>query len=237
MYYQKTYTPRPSDYNRYGRLSYEAILHLLESVASDHSANAGDSVADANKKGIAWILTEWHVKILRRPENGECLNVTTWVRGKAPASTVYRDFILTDTNGAEVIRAEAKFALLDLNTSRLTRISEEVFASYQPEEQTVFEETARLRAPSEFTEEKEIRLRRSDIDFNGHVHNTRYVDLATEALPRDFFEMDSVSEIRVSYTKPLKEDDNVTLKYVHSDNGENISIAANNKHCCLVVLR
>ena len=49
---------------------------------------------------------------------------------KAPASAVYRDFLLTDETGAEVIRAEAKFALFDLATSRLTRISEELLGSY-----------------------------------------------------------------------------------------------------------
>lgn len=83
-----------------------------------------------HKSGIAWFLTEWHVKILHRPENGEILNITTWVRGKAPASIVYRDFILKDEDGVDVIRAEAKFALLDLIASRLTRINEELLAAY-----------------------------------------------------------------------------------------------------------
>ena len=180
MFYKEIYNPRPSDYNRNGKLSYEAILQLLENAAGNHSANSGDSIADANKNGIAWILTEWRVQILHRPENGESLNITTWVRGKAPASAVYRDFLLTDENGTELIRAEAKFALFDLATSRLTRISEELFGSYQPEDKTVFEDAQRLCAPSEYTSETELKLRRSDIDFNGHVHNTRYVDLAMD---------------------------------------------------------
>ena len=88
MFYKEIYNPRPSDYNRNGKLSYEAILQLLENAAGNHSANSGDSIADANKNGIAWILTEWRVQILHRPENGESLNITTWVRGKAPASAV-----------------------------------------------------------------------------------------------------------------------------------------------------
>lgn len=237
MYYQKIYTPRPSDYNRYGRLSYEAILQILESAASDHSSNAGDSVADANKNGIAWILTEWRVKIIRRPENGEKLNITTWVRGKAPASTVYRDFLLTNINGAEVIRAEAKFALLDLNTSRLTRISEELFASYQPEEQTVFEDNVRLRAPSEYTAEKVINLRRSDIDFNGHVHNTRYVDLAMETLSQTDFDKDNFGELRVVYSKPLKENDNVCGKYTTTDSACIVGLHSQNGLCTLLELK
>ena len=237
MFYKEICKPRPSDYNRNGRLSYEAILQILENAAGNHSANSGDSIADANKNGIAWILTEWRVQIIHRPENGESLNLTTWVRGKAPASAVYRDFLLTDENGTEVIRAEAKFALFDLATSRLTRISEELFGSYHPEEKTVFEDSQRLRAPSEYTLETELQLRRSDIDFNGHVHNTRYVDLALEALPNEIFVNDDFSELHILYYKPVLEHSAVKAQY-HADGLSHlVTIYADNVGCSLVELK
>lgn len=76
MFYSELYKPRPSDYTKKGKISFEAILQIMESVADNHSESVGDSVAEANKKGIAWILTEWRVKIIRRPENGEKLHVS-----------------------------------------------------------------------------------------------------------------------------------------------------------------
>ena len=237
MFYKEICKPRPSDYNRNGRLSYEAILQILENAAGNHSANSGDSIADANQNGIAWILTEWRVQIIHRPENGESLNLTTWVRGKAPASAVYRDFLLTDENGTEVIRAEAKFALFDLATSRLTRISEELFGSYHPEEKTVFEDAQRLRAPSEYTLETELQLRRSDIDFNGHVHNTRYVDLALEALPNEIFVNDDFSELHILYYKPVLEHSAVKAQYYADGLSHLVTIYADNVGCSLVELK
>ena len=129
MYYKEIYQPRISDYDRNGKLYYESILQILETAGSHHSDTVGDSVIEGSQSGIAWILTEWRVQVLRRTDSKEKLQITTWVRGKAPASAVYRDFLLTDENGTEVIRAEAKFALFDLTTSRLTRISEELFGS------------------------------------------------------------------------------------------------------------
>lgn len=237
MFYKEICKPRPSDYNRNGKISYEAIFQILENVASDHSQNAGDSIADANKNSIAWILTEWRVKIIRRPENGESLNITTWVRGKAPRSFVYRDFLLTDTKGTEVIRAEAKFALFDLDASKLTRISEELFGSYQPENTKVFEDSQRLRAPSEYTSETELKLRRSDIDFNGHVHNTCYVDLAMEVLPNEIFFNDDFTEFHVLYYKPVLEDSVVKAQY-HTDGSSHlVTIYADNVCCSLVELK
>lgn len=237
MFYKEICKPRPSDYNRNGKLSYEAILQILENVAGNHSANSGDSIADANKNGIAWILTEWRVQIVHRPENGESLNITTWVRGKAPAIAVYRDFLLTDENGTEVIRAEAKFALFDLSTSKLTRISEELLRSYQPESKTVFEDSQRLRVPSEFTSETELKLRRRDIDFNGHVHNTRYVDLAMETIPKELYSDDRFTEFHIMYHKPVLEDSVVKAQY-HTDGLSHlVTIYADNARCALVELK
>lgn len=237
MFYKEICKPRPSDYNRNGKLSYEAILQILENAAGNHSANSGDSIAEANKNGIAWILTEWRVQIVRRPENGETLNITTWVRGKAPASAVYRDFLLTDENGIEVIRAEAKFALFSLTTSRLTRISEELFAAYCPEEQTVFDNTARLRAPSEYTAVCEFTMRRSDIDFNGHVHNTKYVDFALQALPRNVFDADAITDIQVVYLKPVKDSDNVWLKYLQTETDHVVSVTVGDSPYAVIKMK
>ena len=237
MFYKEKYSPRPGDYNRNGKLSYEAVLQILENTAGNHSAYSGDSIADANKSGIAWILTEWRVVIVRRPENGEPLNITTWVRGKAPASSVYRDFILTDENGTEVIRAEAKFALFDIASSRLTRISEELFASYLPEDKTVFDNLRKLRAPSVFTAETEIGLRRSDIDFNGHVHNTRYIDLAMEAIPEEHYADDSFTEFHIVYYKPVFENSAVRAQYLVKDTSHFVSIFADDVCCALVELK
>lgn len=213
MLYKETYQPRVSDYDRDGKMSYEAILQILETAGSHHSDRAGDNVIDGSQNGVAWILTDWRVRIIRRTDSKEELHITTWVRGKAPASTVFRDFILTDDNGNEVIRAEAKFALLDLAVGKLTRISEELFASYQPEDKSVFDTAApRLRAPAEYGFEQTIILRRSDIDFNSHVHNTRYVDFALEALPSSIYAKNNICEFRIVYMKPIKEDSAVTVK-------------------------
>ena len=233
MYYKVIYQPRISDYDRNGKLYYESILQILETAGSHHSDTVGDSVIEGSQSGIAWILTEWRVQVLRRTDSKDKLQITTWVRGKAPASAVYRGFLLTDETGTKVIRAEAKFALLDLATSRLTRISEELLGSYQPEDKTVFEDAQRLRAPSEYTSETELRLRRSDIDFNGHVHNTRYVDLAMEALPNEIFASDDFTELHILYYKPVLEHSAVKAQYHFDGSSHLVTVYADNACCSL----
>lgn len=237
MFYEEIYQPKVSDYDRDGKLSYEAVLQILETAGSHHSDSAGDNVIEGSQSGIAWILTDWRVQVIRRTDSKEELHIMTWVRGKVPANTVFRDFILTDNNGIEVIRAEAKFALLDLAAGKLTRISKELFASYQPEDKSVFDTAApRIRAPAEYDSEQTIILRRSDIDFNGHVHNTKYVDYAMEVQPDEVYK-NEIKAFRIVYMKPVKDVSSITLKRTVIETGQFVCVYSTDGLCTMVLLQ
>ena len=217
MFFKDIYKPMISDFDRKGKLSYEAILHILENAGSNHSNLVNDNVVEGSQEGIAWILVDWRLDIISRSVSNEDIQVVTWVRGKAPSATVFRDYILTDKNGKELVRAESKFALLYIENGRLARISKELFESYAPEDKQVFNsKPSKLVELKEYIAEKYIAVRRSDIDFNGHVHNTRYIDFFMESLPADVYqkyESADCLKIHIVYSKPIIENDIVTGKY------------------------
>ena len=213
MFFKEICKPRLSDFDRTGRLSYEAVLQLLETVAAHQAESVNDSILRGSREGSTWIFVDWRVAICRRPETEEALEVITWARERTAAAAVFRDFAVTGEDGEEILRAEAKFARLNLQTGRLERITDELYAAYQPESRAVFPETAaKLRVPEAYQEEIPLSLRRSDLDYNGHVHNTRYLELALEALPAGT----ELKEFRLLYAKPLTEGDAVTVKYTHN---------------------
>ena len=90
MFYTETYCPGVADFDRDGKLAYEAILRILENTASRHSDSSGDDVIDGSRRGITWVLTDWRVEIVRRPQNKAPLQVATWVRDNAPVGRVFR---------------------------------------------------------------------------------------------------------------------------------------------------
>lgn len=69
MFYTETYCPGVADFDRDGKLAYEAILRILENTASRHSDSSGDDVIDGSRRGITWVLTDWRVEIVRRPQS------------------------------------------------------------------------------------------------------------------------------------------------------------------------
>ncbi len=234
MFYTEHIQPRLGDYDRTGRLSYEAILQILENVGSHHAAAVSDRVAGG---GIAWVLVDWRIEITRRPALFQPLNVRTWARGKTSAAITERGFLITDDAGRELLRASAKLALVNLAAQKITRIDDALLQTYDPEAEAVFaDEAPRLSEPESFDVSLPIPLRRSDIDFNGHVHNTRYIDFALEALPETDDPADDFTRLRIVYRSPVRPDSRPEIHRAAVDGGYRFCIVADGKTCTLLEL-
>ena len=61
MFYSEIYQPGVADFDRGGKLGYEAILRIFENTASRHSDSSGDDIIAESRHGITWVLTDWRV--------------------------------------------------------------------------------------------------------------------------------------------------------------------------------
>ena len=75
----------------------------------------------------------------------------------------------------------------------------------------------KIPIPENFSFQKEIVLRRSDIDFNNHVHNLFYLDFALEALPDEVYKNEQFSSIRITYKNAITEGEQVVARYAKLD--------------------
>ncbi len=210
MIYSQSYQPRIDDFDRFGQMSPEAVLHILEDCACRHTAAVDEGVIEKSRHGLAWILTEWNFRILRRPVSGESFTVNTWTCGKPPAVTIRRELEARAADGQTLVLAEATLGLLERETERLARITQDAFERYAPEERTLLPPAAKLRAPQAYDTEKRVQLRRADLDFNGHLHNTRYLELAAEVLPETLARR--AQNFRISYRRALGGSGDVTVR-------------------------
>ena len=133
MFYSEIYQPGVADFDRGGKLGYEAILRIFENTASRHSDSSGDDIIEESRNGITWVLTDWRVQIVRRPDSKASLRVTTWVRDSVPTGRIFRDYTLADESGTELVCAESRLILFDLRAQKIIRIDQQRFRSYLPE--------------------------------------------------------------------------------------------------------
>ncbi|MDE6148669.1 MAG: hypothetical protein K2F81_01040 [Ruminococcus sp.] len=235
MTFKEIYQTRIEDYDINGLLSVEAVLRIFENIGSHHSDSVSNSVIKGSLNGIAWIFVEWRIEIERLPKYGELVKAETWINGKAPSSSVMRNFLLSDNEGNTLIKGTAKFALFDLIKRKPTRISAELFEMYSPENFSVFEnKSERLREPEEYDFELQLVQRRSDVDFNGHVHNINYLIYALEALPKSVYESRDFSCVRILYKNPLKSGETINVKVRENDGVYSVGIYGEDKISSIV---
>ena len=214
---------RMEDYDCYGNMTLKAVLQLFENVASYQSDTLDESIIDNSLNGIAWILTEWRVEMIKDIPYKKEYTVETWSKGTLNALLVDRDYQLLDEDGEILAKGEASFVLLDMETQKPMRITDELMEKYQPEMIDVWEgkKFARMREAKTYDFEKEINLRRTDIDFNHHVHNLTYIDYIMEMLPENRYEK-KIKKLRINYRKGIEAGERIIGKYHLASDKEKI---------------
>ncbi|MBR5228088.1 MAG: hypothetical protein IKV94_05585 [Clostridia bacterium] len=202
------------------------ILEMLENTASHHSDMQGYGVTSVENTGLAWILMDWKVKVLKRPKYGEELTVNTWARfinGSIKKHYTYRDFEVLDSLGNLCVIATSKWVIINMSNGRITEIGDSILDAYGIEDKSVFgeQEVEKLKIYQDFKSIVEYKINRSDVDFIGHVHNLYYLNLAYNALPEDVYKLKSFDNFRISYKREIKLGETVKCKYSYN-NGQHI---------------
>ena len=167
---------------------------------------------------VTWILLDWKLKVINRPTYGQILTVNTWGKGMNKFFT-YRDYEIYDNNNNLCAIATSKWALIDTEKGKMSRLTENIINAYKPEKKTVFEENSldKVKIPEEFSNTIKYEVIRKDIDINKHMHNLYYLDLAYEALPDEIYNKRPFDYVRITYKKEIKLGEKVNCKYVEQD--------------------
>lgn len=202
------------DINSFRELTNTALLSYLEDVACIHSEIAGYGLSNLNKIKKTWILLSWKIKVIKRPNFGEYLNVKTWSR-LIDKFYAYRDFQVFNEEDELVAIASSKWVFIDVEKGKIIKISEEVAESYKKEDNAVFEERdiEKLYEPKEYINKIEYKITKSMIDVNNHLHNTYYMDLAKEVLPDEVTFSKESDDFEIMYKNEIKLGEIVKVMY------------------------
>ncbi|MBQ9832298.1 MAG: hypothetical protein IJO48_01050 [Clostridia bacterium] len=227
MIHRENYTVAFEDCGKSDEASVIAILRMAENAASRNSDDAGDSVISTSlSSGIAWVMVEWNAKFVRLPKYGEKLSISTWSRWPENTRSVRREYLICAENGEHCVELSSKFMLLDLKSGSIVQLNEEFMKKYDPEDCYAFDISmlGLLREPKQYESETRLTLRRSDIDFNAHVHNLNYLNFALEALPEAVYDKADYDSLRIIFRKALKADDDVVCRYASNGDEHTVGI-------------
>ena len=239
MIFKETFKTQLKDIGKNNYIKNKSILEIFENIGTYHSDLAGYGPNDIERVRVSWVLLDWKLKVIKRPKYGQTLNVNTWGRTMKKFYT-YRDFEMFDEHNNLCAIGTSKWTLVNIDTGKLEKLSEEVFEKYQIESKSVFneEELDKLKELDNFSSEIEYKVSRRDIDINGHMHNLYYLDLAYDALPKEVFEQRPFNNVRIQYKKEVKFGNILKCKYSCVDSQHVVSIynEDNGKLSAIVIL-
>lgn len=220
MIYQEKFKIGLKDIVKGNQVSNKAILEYLENIAAYHSDTVGYGVNTSDKTHLTWLLLDWKVKVLKRPQYGQILDIHTWSRHIIKCYA-YRDFEIYDENNQLCVIASSKWLLINNQEGKIAKVEKEMADRYESEtEKSVFEEKdiEKIKEPQNYQSSIMYQAKRKDIDVIGHMHNLYYLDLAYEALPEKIYQQRPFDEIHIMYKKEIKMGDTVYAKYVYERN-------------------
>lgn len=189
---------RYSEVDKNGIIELVAILNYFQDCSTLHSEDVGIGIEWLKEKNKVWVLSSWQVEILKPAKLFEKIKIGTWSYG-ANGIYGYRNFVMIDSDGDTVARANSVWVYMDLSTGMPTKINPEDIEAYGFEEALPMTDYGRkLKLEGDISEEESFKVRRYHIDTNGHVNNARYVQFAMEYLG----DLDEIAMLRAEYTKP-----------------------------------
>lgn len=203
-----------SDIDCNSKMTVDGILNAMQDCVNINSESIGRGIDYMMEKKRTWFAISWNIEIRRFPKMFEDVVVKTWPYDFS-SSMGMRNVIITDSCGNDIICADSLWTLMDMNTGRPTKIEEEDRLGYDVEEKYPMESLGRkIKLPKELEIIDTISVRRADIDYNGHMSNGKYIELANEYIPFDV----EVKKIRVEYKSQSKYKENILVKRAIEDN-------------------
>lgn len=209
--YKKTYKIETIHLDRFGRVKPSVMLYFAQEAATGHCdllALDWDTLA---KKRLFWAVIRHRLQVSRFPMAGEILTVETWpmptTRSAFPRATA-----AYDQNGNEVFRCISLWILMDMDSRTM------VLPGKSGIQLTGLLRGSELTAPSSILPKAaESRFTRTvgytDLDRNGHVNNTRYLDWVDDLLSSEFHREHTLKELSVCYLSEAKEGQQMQLDW------------------------
>ncbi|WP_303864500.1 acyl-[acyl-carrier-protein] thioesterase [Alkalibaculum bacchi] len=189
----------------------EVILNYLQDTAMVQSEKIGMGIEYLKKSQLIWVLTRYHIKIMKYPKHGETVRVSTYAVGFNKVFA-YRDFKIENLKGETLITAKSQWLLIDGKSHKMLKIGDEFYKAYGIDKGSkISVYFDKLTIPEKYTFTRNFRADRRDIDFNGHVNNTRYIAWALDATPQKVLRDYNLCEFDIVFKKEVFLDQSIAV--------------------------
>ena len=205
------------DAGRDRRLTLSGQLRLQQEVGELHLGGAGLTWEEFLQHGMVFVLTKLNTVIYRAPLLDESIFLPTWHRDTKGAQ-FFRCYQFLDAQENVLIDSVSAFALVDPVEHKLLRphVFEQFGVGTQPERLNGCPDPGKIKPPAELEPVGKRPIYWSDLDYNGHLNNTKYADIVCDFLPGGMAGC-RIKGLHISYLKEAVEGDVLDIEAASSD--------------------
>jgi acyl-ACP thioesterase len=196
-------------------LTAASTFDFFQEAAISHAEILGVGRDIMKKSGQVWILSRMSVFMERRPRFGETVTVRSWPRGSHKLFAV-RDYDICGGGGQPAVRGRSGWLVLDIEKRRPLRPQAAMENLPRNEGLNALPSdgggggaadngVAPALVPRAYTAAPvQRRARYSDIDYNGHMNNTRYIQWIQDLMEPEILERAGQIRLDINYLSEVK---------------------------------
>ena len=214
--FRKQFTLYGNDCDCFCRVKPSTILGMMQEAAGEQCAAWHMSWEEMAQKGLFWAITRQTVEVTRLPRAYETITIETW---PMPATRVAypRATVAYDAEGNELFRCIALWILMDLNTRAMV-VPGKSGIDFPGCTQGGELPSPKSLTPKDLPDAQTRTVRFGQLDRNGHMNNTKYLEWVMDLLPGSFHGEHPLKSFTVCYLNEAKEADRVTLRHGLDEN-------------------
>lgn len=171
------------------------MLNAMQDCINAQSESIGRGIDYMLKKKRTWFVVGWEIEIRNFPSLREMITIKTWPTGFS-ATLGYRNAVIFSQEGEVLVCGESTWAMMDMQANSLSKITAEDVEGYEMEEKFPMEYRGRkIKLPKDWQEAGEITVGKNLLDYNRHMSNGKYIELAYEYVPAE----KHIEKIRAEY--------------------------------------
>ncbi|MDY6430121.1 MAG: thioesterase [Bacilli bacterium] len=209
MVYEENYFIDSNDVNPDLTLKIPSLFKILQDLGMRGSTYNGYGKEATIDKGLLWVYTRMEVKIEKLPSYLSNVKGVTYP-GPIFGCFFPRHYQILDEEGNVLIKASSINVLMDAK-NRTVCFNPPIIGK-----DGISKEGELPRPGKVVIDDDHIlgvhKVKFSEIDLNGHLNNTRYIETILNLKDSSFYSTHEITRILINYDKEIKENEEIVLK-------------------------
>jgi medium-chain acyl-[acyl-carrier-protein] hydrolase len=209
----------------FGQAKPQALFGLLLNSAWNCTRGTFYGYQELIDKNLMWVLLKLQLHIKRFPKWHDQIVLETWGK-RVERLHALRDFAISSLSGERAVSATSDWTVLEKTTGRPLRFDPKSDGfPWLPEREELSTDLEKVPPLAGGSETARYHVRFSDIDVNGHVNATRYLQWMIDGQQTEVLSNMNPNKIEISFlSEALINDEVVVVSEAAGPNAELIAV-------------